>query len=247
MDEVVAQPKIGFTIRAGEYEGPLEVLLDLIEKRKLLVNEISLAEVTDEYIQYVRTSPDFPMEDAANFVAVAATLLLIKSRSLLPELELSTEEEEDVDDLKRRLEVYEKAREAARELTRLFGRRVMLGAGERKPEPMFAPSRDLDLTHLAEALETALSAREAEVKLPEARVRPMISIEEMMDDLKSRIERTLTLSFKEYTGSRTDKVEVIVSFLALLELVKQGSVEADQQGAFHDIQITNTTASVPRY
>ena len=236
-----------FTVRAGEYEGPLEVLLDLIERRKLLVNELSLSQVTDDFIAFIRSSEDFPMEDAANFVAVAATLLLIKSRSLLPELELSSEEEEDIDDLKRRLETYERARNAARELGRMFGRKVMVPAGERKPEPMFAPSKDLDLERLARALEEALAAREAEVKLPEARIRPMVSIEEMMDDLRTRVERALTISFSEFAGDRKERIEVIVSFLALLELVKQGAVEAEQQGDFKDIQITNASASVPRY
>ncbi|HEY0010490.1 MAG TPA: ScpA family protein [Candidatus Paceibacterota bacterium] len=245
--EPAAASHPAFTVRAGEYEGPLEVLLDLIEKRKLLVNELSLSQVTDDFITYIRNSEEFPMEDATNFISVAATLLLIKSRSLLPELELSHEEEGDVEDLKRRLEAYERAREAARELVRIFGRAVMLGAGERRPEPMFAPSKDLDLARLAKALEETLAAREAEVKLPEARIRPMVSIEEMMDNLRTRVEHALTLSFSEFTGSKTEKVEVIVSFLALLELVKQGAVEADQPGAFNDIQITNASASVPRY
>jgi segregation and condensation protein A len=236
-----------FTVRAGEYEGPLEVLLDLIERRKLLVNELSLSQVTDDYISFIRSSDEFPIEDAANFVAVAATLLLIKSRSLLPELELTGEEEEDIDDLKRRLEAYERARSAARELGRIFGRKVMIPAGERKPEPMFAPAKDLDLDRLAKALEEALAAREVQEKLPEARVRPMVSIEEMMESLHTRVQRALTLSFSEFTGDATERVEIIVSFLALLELVKQGAVEADQHGAFNDIQITNTNADVPRY
>lgn len=241
------QTQTTFTVRAGEYEGPLEVLLDLIEKRKLLVNDLSLSRVTDDYIQYVRTSEDFPMEDAANFIAVAATLLLIKSRSLLPELELSGEEEEDVEDLKRRLVVYEKARNAARELGRIFGRTMMVEVGGRRPEPVFAPSRDLDLVGLAQALKEALKARESQEKLPEARIRPMISIEEMMDTLHTRVVHALSLSFNEFAGEKKDRVEIIVSFLALLELVKQGAVEADQQGAFKDIQITNAATSVPRY
>lgn len=245
MEEPVVQTN--FLVRAGEYEGPMEVLLDLIERRKLLVNELSLSQVTDDFIAYVRTSEDFPMEDASNFVSVAATLLLIKSKSLLPDLELSGEEEEDVDDLKRRLVAYERTRNAARDLGRLFGRRVMFSAGERRPEPMFAPAKDLDLARLAKALEEMLIAREVETKLPEARVRPMVSIEEMMDDLRERVERALTLSFSDFAGNTKEKIEVIVSFLALLELVKQGAVEADQQGDFKDIQITNAKASVPHY
>lgn len=236
-----------FTVRAGQYEGPLELLLDLIEKRKLLVNEFSLTQVTDDFITHVRGKEQFPMEDAANFIAVAATLLLIKSRSLLPELELSDDEEEDVADLKRRLAVYGKAREAARELGRAFGRTVMVSAGERAPESVFSPAHDLDLSRLTKALGEMLAAREAEVELPEARIRPMVSIEEMMDKLRGRVEHAISLSFKEFSGSAGERIEVIVLFLALLELVKQGAVDAEQREAFNDIRIVNATASVPRY
>ena len=234
-------------MKTAAYEGPFELLLDLIEKRKVLVNEISLSEVTDEYIQQVRSEANFPMESAANFIAVAATLLLIKSKSLLPDLVLTEEEDADIRELEERLALYEKARQAARELSRIFGRHVSLPAGERTPEPMFAPSADLSNASLAEALANALAALEKVEELPEARVRPMISIEEVMDNLTKRVQEALTLSFKEFAGNAKEKVEVIVSFLALLELVKQGAVEAAQHEAFADIRITNTAPAVPRY
>jgi len=239
--------KASFVIQTNGHEGPLELILELIEKRKLQVNELSLSQVTDDFITFVRAHEAFPMEDATNFIGVAATLLLIKSRSLIPELDLSTDEEADVEDLKHRLEQYEKAREAARSLAQLFGRNVMVSAGERAPEAMFAPSRDLNSETLERALAGALAALEKEEKLPEVRVRPTISLEDMMDSLKRRVERAMTMSFKEFTGDKTERVEMIVSFLALLELVKQGSVEADQYGAFGDIRITNSSTNVPRY
>lgn len=238
----------GFTIRAGSFEGPYDLILDLIDKRKLSVNELSLTQVTDEYIAFVRGHEAFPMEEAAQFIGVAATLLLIKSKSLIPELELSLEEEDDVDDLKRRLMLYEKVREARMELARLFGKSMMVPAGARAPEPLFSPARDLTLENLANALATALASLEkAEEKLPEARVRPLVTIEEMMDTLLARVQRAMTLSFKEFSAGSAEKVEVIVSFLALLELVKQGAVDAAQHDPFADIRITNTSAGVPRY
>ena len=238
----------GFTIKAGSFEGPFELILDLIEKRKLSVNEITLAQVTDDYIAFVRGHEAFPMEDAAQFIGIAATLLLIKSKSLIPDLELSTDEEEDVDDLKRRLIQYEHVREAMRELSRVFGRAVMVSAGDRPPEPVFTPSRDLNLENLSEALAHALLALEkVEEKLPEARVRSLVTIEEVMDTLLARVQTAMNLSFRDFSKGTTEKVEVIVSFLALLELVKQGAVDALQSTAFDDIRITNTSAGVPRY
>lgn len=236
-----------FHIKTEAYEGPFELILDLIEKRQLSINELSLAQVTDDYIQHVRGHGTFPMEDAAQFIGVAATLLLIKSKSLIPELELTGDEEEDMDDLKRRLAEYERVREMMRELSRIFGKRVMISAGERVPEVVFSPARDLTLAKIESALADALTALEKEEQLPEARVRPMVTIEEMMDTLLTRVQKAMTMSFKEFAAGSTEKVEVIVSFLALLELVKEGAVEAAQQGSFSDIKITNTSASVPHY
>lgn len=234
-------------IRTDSYEGPFELVLDLIEKRKLSINDLSIAQVTDDFIQHVRGQGTFPMEDAAQFIGVAATLLLIKSKSLIPDLELSEEEVSDVDELKRRLVEYERVREMTRELSRIFGREVMVSAGERAPEVFFAPSRDLTLSSLEEALANTLSALEKEEKLPEARVRPMVTIEEMMDRLLTRVQNKLQMSFKEFAGDTIERVEIIVSFLALLELVKQGSVDASQHDTFGDIRIENTSAGVPSY
>lgn len=243
----IALSKSTYTVRTSAYEGPFNLLLELIEKRKLLVNDLSLSQVTEDFIQHVKSQADFPMEDATEFIAVAATLLLIKSKSLIPDLQLSSEEEEDVDDLKKRLIAYEKAREASRTLGQLFGRSVMVSAGERAPDAMFAPSKDLSVASLQAALREALAALEKEVALPEVRVRPMVTIEEMMDNLMDRVQKALTLSFKEFSGDAKEKVEVIVSFLAMLELVKQGAIAVEQGGTFQDIRITNTSAVTPKY
>ena len=241
-------PKTNFTIRTEGFQGPLEVLLDLIETRKLLVNDLTLASMTEEFVAYVRAQEAFPVEETAQFIQVAATLLLIKSKSLIPDLELSDDESSDIEDLKRRLAAYEKVREAARELSRVYGKRVMAPVGERPPEVTFAPARDLTKDALAEALANLLSAREAIESLPEARVKPLVTIEEMMDRLARRVQSAMSLSFKEFSKSTKERVEVIVSFLALLELVKQGAVAAEQHEPHGDIRIRHTESSItPRY
>ena len=111
-----ALPKNSFTIQTEAYQGPFELVLDLIEARKLLVNDLALANITEDFIQHVRGQTTFPIDEAADFIQIAATLLLIKSKSLIPDLALTEEETADIDDLKRRLEAYERVREAAREL-----------------------------------------------------------------------------------------------------------------------------------
>lgn len=239
--------KTGFLIKTEAYEGPFEVLLDLIEARKLLVNDLALANITEDFIQHVRRQEAFPVEETANFIQIAATLLLIKSKSLIPDLALTEEENADVEDLKRRLAAYEKVREAARELARIYGKTVMVRAGWRPPEVVFAPSRDLTADALAEVFARVLAAREAVDELPTASVKPLVTIEEMMSRLAERVQSALSLSFKEFAGQTKERVEVIVSFLALLELVKQGAVAAEQLET-GDIRISHTApAVVPRY
>lgn len=247
---------LDFEIKTEHYEGPLEVVLDLIEARKLLVNDLALTEITDAFVAHVRSQEAFPVGETAEFIQIAATLLLIKSKSLLPDLSLTAEESADVEDLKRRLEAYAKVREAALELGRLFGRRVMYPAGERPPEVRFAPSKDLSAAALAEALSRVLAAREQIEQLPEHMVKPMVTIEEMMDALALRVQKALNLSFKEFAPfdsaqgeqAREKRIGIIVSFLALLELVKQGAVAAEQYEPHGDIRISHTTpAAVPKY
>jgi segregation and condensation protein A len=247
MDSIL--PATGFSIKTGAYEGPFEMLLDLIESRKLLVNDLALASITEDFVSHVRSQATFPIEETANFIQIAATLLLIKSKSLIPDLMLTEEESADVEDLKRRLEAYEKVREAARELGRIFGKTVLIPAGERAPEVTFAPARDFSKEALSEAFARVLAAREEVEALPQARVKPLVTIEEMMDQLAKRVQSAMTsLSFKEFAGSAKEKVEIIVSFLALLELVKQGAIVADQHDIHGDIRMSNTAStSVPRY
>ena len=237
-----------FEIKTEAYEGPLEVVLDLIEERKLLVNDLALAEITDAFVSHVKEQDAFPVGETAEFIAIAATLLLVKSKSLLPDLSLTEDESADVDDLKRRLEAYAKVRDAAAELAKIYGQAVMYPAGERAPEVFFAPSKDLTPQHLAQALANLLAAREETDGLPEKRVKPMVTIEEMMDALAKRVQAAMELSFRDFAGGSREKVGVIVSFLALLELVKRGAVAAEQAETHGDIRISSTMADVvPRY
>lgn len=239
---------LDYHIKTEAYEGPLEVVLDLIEARKLLVNDLALATITDDFVTHVRAQEAFPVEQTAEFIQVAATLVLVKSKSLLPDLALTEEEQGDVEDLRRRLEAYAKAREAAAELARLFGKRLMFPAGARAPEVFFAPSKDFAAGNLAEALSRVIAAREVVEALPETRVKPMLTIEEMMDRLAKRVQSAMNLSFREFAGSAKEKIEVIVSFLALLELIKEGAVAAEQHETHGDIRISHTApTATPHY
>src|SRR5574344_205785 len=107
MDNTIGETKVNFHIDTEHFQGPIDLLLSLIEKRKLFINDFSLSKVADDYISQVRSFESYPIDDVANFLLVASTWVLIKSKSILPDLNLTKEEEQDIDDLKRRLALYE--------------------------------------------------------------------------------------------------------------------------------------------
>ena len=223
-----------FTVKAGDFEGPLDLLLNLIEERKLLVNDVSLTQVADDFLEYLKAQPRFPIGQAAQFVLVAATLILLKSRSLLPVLSLSKEEEGDVRDLEFRLKIYQVFRNVARRISTLSGR-MFFSYGTRVDEPIFSPSSDLSVENLTSALSHVLESAPRLTNTPEVEVKSVLTLEEVMDRLSLRIEKAINLTFREFAGSAGDKKELVVSFLAMLELVKRGLLGVTQDAAFGEI------------
>jgi segregation and condensation protein A len=239
---------MSFTVQQEKFQGPLELLLDLIEKRKLFVSDVSLAKVADDYIAYVKNLSEFPVADSAHFVLIASTLLLIKSKSLLPNLNLTTEEQASIEDLERRLKVYEKMRELSQKIRPLFGKNVLFARGERRLDPVFSPDADMTLGNLLSAAQRVLQSLPKKEFLPKVVVDKVISLEEMITDLTKRVSESLKMSFKEFTGSgKAEKVHVIVSFLAMLELVKQGIINVSQDRHFDDIHMETESVGLPRY
>ncbi len=239
-----------YAVRTRAYEGPLEVLLDLIADRKLTINTISLVEVTQGYFTYLeelKTSvadAKIQYAETAEFLRVAATLILIKSKSLLPGFYMTAEEEKDVSDLEERLKIYQHVRALS----------VILGERYAHPHPVyvrdafigvertFIPPRTFDLAALPEVMQSLLGAIPVREQLPEKKVREIVSLEDKIRELKERIERGLVASFSDFVGTNKDQTNIIVSFLALLELVKVGVVIADQEQKFGHIAMNHPKA-----
>lgn len=247
-DEATVKVGNQFEIQTEVYTGPLDLLIDLIERRKLLVNDISLAAVTDDYMKYVATLEERSLRDIADFIVLAATLLLLKSKSLLPVLELTEAEEESVDNLEQRLKFYQIFRTAGQKLASIFGKQTLF---ERpfvsSTAPLFLPDKFTTQSALREAMSSVIQNLPKKVEKPKVAVRKVVSLEEMMGNLKDRIERQFKTSFKEFAGNSTERHTVIVGFLAVLEMVKQGMVMVNQGGRFHDIEIERQGNGVPTY
>lgn len=244
---------LGYKVKTEHFEGPLDLLLGLIEKRKLFINEISLARIADDYISYVQQLGQFPIAESAQFILIASTLLLIKSKSLLPTLDLTDEETASVEDLENRLKLYKRIRDLSVHVKDRFGTNIIF---ERNPpktiDPVFSPDESMNIPALYEAIKGVLQNLPKKEAIPKAVIKKVVSLEEMINSLTTRIQSSLRMSFKDFAKShgaegKEHKVTIIVSFLAMLELVKQGIVDVTQEKDFEDINIETQTLGVPRY
>jgi segregation and condensation protein A len=238
-----------YTVRTPTFEGPLDLLLSLIEQRKLFVNEISLAEVTNEYIGYIRSVSEFDasrrIADVSYFVLIAATLILIKSKSLLPSLALTEDEEEKITDLESRLKLYQIIKTASIDVKINFGTQIIFFPPERVwSEPLFSPDPLITVAEMSSCAQSVLAHIPVEKeKAPEVAIKKVISIDVMISSLTDRIQNAMNLSFREFAKSHSGsdaqevKVHVIVSFLAMLELVREGVIDVIQNNSFEDIAI----------
>lgn len=238
-----------YQIKTEVFEGPLELLLDLVEKRKLFINEISLAQVADDYVAHLRQFEKMPVDFVSNFLIVASTLILIKSKSLLPSLDLTAEESQDINELEARLKEYQRIRDLSVHVRELFGSHISFPKGQTKERTVvFAPSEEISSSSIFDAMRDVIAHFPKKVTLPKVVVKKVVSLEEMMDRLATRITGSLKMSFREFAGvGKTEKVNVIVSFLAMLELVKQGMIAVTQAEHGDDIHIETNILDTPNY
>lgn len=233
-----------YTVKAAGFEGPFGLLLGLVEKRKLFINDVSLAEVTEDYLNHLNKLGGLPPAEISSFVLVASTLLLIKSKSLLPNLDLTEDEKGDIKNLEERLRLYEIFSKLGGNIKSDFGKRIIFQAEERKNKILvFLPDEQITKNSMMTFVENVLGSMPKKVVMPEVEVKKVISIEEMISDLTERITRSLKMSFRDIHGhggqarTKEEKVLVIVGFLAMLELVRNGIIDAVQNAHGEDILI----------
>ncbi|MDR3519343.1 MAG: segregation/condensation protein A [Candidatus Pacebacteria bacterium] len=222
-----------FKIKTVGFEGPFGLLLNLIEKRKLFINDVSLSAVTEDYLSYMNSLGGLSPAEVSSFVLIASTLLLIKSKSLLPNLDLTTEEEGDIKNLEERLRLYEIFTKLGGTIKNNFGKKIIFAPLERKNNILiFLPDSQITKDSMMTFARDVLGALPKKIFMPEVEVKTVISIEEMIDKLTERIKTSMKMSFRDFNGksaTREEKVVVIVGFLAMLEMVRQGMIDAIQE------------------
>lgn len=237
-----------FKVTVGEFEGPIDLLLQLIEKKKLHVSEVSLADVTESFIGHMQ-APETAISKAhmADFIYVASTLMLIKSIALLPTIVITPEEKASIEELEQRLALFKKIKELSVHIGNRFGKQSSFAPERRVVRPVFTPTAEIIPANFIQTIKDILARINIKEVTPQVIVKKVISLAEVMSTLTTRMQSALKMSFKQFVGNTEEKVTVIVSFLGMLELVKQGIIDVTQERHFEDINMETAETAVPRY
>ncbi len=237
---VASHQASGYTVQTPVYEGPLDLLLQLIERAELDITTLALAQVTDQYLEYIHRM-DVPADEMSAFLVVAAKLLQIKSEALLPRPPVREVGEENVGEtLVQQLKIYRRFKEVANwlEAREAQGWRTYLRvATPPRPEARLDLS-GLTLADLLEAAASLAEGRERKQALGTVIAPPRITIREKIAYIAQVLQQREHTSFRALLGESPDRLEVVVTFLALLELIKRYRVLVQQESLFGEIHIT---------
>ena len=229
-----------YEVQTPVFQGPLDLLLHLVEKRQLEITKVSLLEVTEQYLEQLQRMEDLSLDAISDFLVVAAKLMFIKSLSLLPRPRSATEEEEDPgEELARQLLEYQRVKAAAEQLKALQDR------GQRSYQRAVPPERpqlppgpiEVGPLDLMRAMQRVLG-RLAEQPAATVQLRAY-TIADKMIEIESAVARDGTVNFSHLVETCEVRLAVIVTFLALLELIKARRVSAWQNEMFGDILVTS--------
>jgi len=225
--------------KTKNFEGPLDLLLSLIEERKLDVTTIALADVTEQFLQYIKQLEISDPTTLADYLAIAAKLLVIKSKAILPSLEIEPEEEEAGVDLESKLILYKQFKEVGKFLKHLDNRRkqswTRLVSFDEKVS--FYPDPNITTKELYGAILHVLTDLKELDNLPKAKIKEAVSIQEKINHLQSVLGQQIETRLSDLLKTAKNKDEIIVTFLALLELIKQRIFSAEQDALFAEVVI----------
>lgn len=242
-----------YKVSLEKFSGPLDLLLSLIEEKKLAINEISLSNVTDQFLEYLKkenvgssvsnmvsniNSAEY-QRILADFLVVASRLILIKSRSLLPNLVLNQEEEGDIKELEERLKLYQQIKVLGRELGRWAkNRQSYFGRESYFNLPIvFYPPKNISTFDLHKVYELFLKTLPQALKLEEQSLKKVITLEEKIQELTMRIGAAAEASFADISTGVKAKIDIILTFLAILMLFRNKILEVSQDKIFGEIRI----------
>ena len=231
-----------YQVSLQQFTGPLDLLLQLVESKNLSITDLSLAQVTQEYINYINEKDNINPEELADFLVIASTLLLIKSKALLPSLILKPEEEEEILDLETRLKIYKKYKEAAEFLKNTIKKEIFL---INRPSwfnvsSSFNPPPHFEINYLVNSLENILSqiGGNEEVVLEKKKIEKIKTLEERIKELVERLTNNNKYKLSDLVDNKENKIDLILTFLAILHLAKRKIINLEQNNNFGEIWIS---------
>lgn len=233
-----------YRFKLDNFEGPLDLLLHLIKEAKLDITTVRLADITEQYLEYMQDIKSVDMDKASEFITVAATLIEIKSKSVLPvEQEASDDDEEDDEALLlRRLREYELFKEAGKNLKEIEDVNKLYRAPGKETEKVKVVMKDMVLDQLLDAFARVLTREElkkaVENEQPKKIVKDRFTVAEKIISIRNFAKERKRFEFEELFDNEMTKSELINTFLALLELLKLQTVKVIQSGVFGNIVIT---------
>ncbi len=230
-----------YEITTKEFSGPLDLLLQLVEKKNLEITEISLAQVTQDYVTYIGNQELVHPEELADFLVIASTLLLIKSKSLLPTLELEIEEQEEILDLENHLQLYKIYKEQGIKMYGEWnkGSYLFTRLPWKDTEAKFSPPHDFSLSNLSESFKKVLESFEEEIPLKEKKVTKVVTLKQRIKELVQKLTQGKDYNLEELVPDKNKRIELVLTFLAILYLVKEDVVKIKQEKNFGSIWISN--------
>ncbi len=226
-----------------KFQGPLDLLLDLIEKNEMSISDISLSGITDEYLKYLESIQfSINVDEIVSFLDIASKLILIKSKALMPFLEFSSEEEQGVNELKNKLELYKIFRDLARGLRKMYAKSVPFYSRNVNliNQIVFYPPENVTKEKLRNFFEYIVDKFEElkkKIIYPGKILTKLISLQDKIKEIETRIKEKIQISVREIKQDCKSKLEIIVGFLAILELMKSKIVVIEQGDMFEEIEI----------
>ncbi len=224
-------------IQFKEFDGPLDLLLSLVDEKKMEISEVSLSAVTEKFLDYIDQLEYVEAQELADFLVVATKLLLLKSRALLPQL---MPDEDDGIDLEDQLKLYRRFVKASKQINAMWEDKFRVGyqriESVRVSEEIVCPD-NLIQDGLHVMIHTLVKRLAPPRALPRTHIDRTVSMKQKIDTLRGLLKKSKHVSFKSMLETSESKTEVIVSFLALLEMVKQKHVSLHQDDSFDDIVI----------
>lgn len=228
-----------YNVKLENFEGPLDLLMSLIDESKLDISEISLAKITDQYLNYIKNNESLGIAEIADFLLIASKLIYIKSKLLLPDL-INSQDEEDSKELERQLKIYKEYYEAKKLIGKMILKKNFSYSRTTKLVKIkkeFIPPEKLEIEELEKRFEKLISFIKPIIKIPAKTINRTINIKEKIDSIYEKINKLSFMRFSECLKDKKDKIEIIVSFLAMLELIKQRTILVEQNNLFDEITI----------